>query len=188
MTIGWLFVLSCTVLLAQLPFLQQWLIWDRVEIYQGEWWRILTGNITHTNSVHMAMNLTALIVLTMIHKQYYHGRDFWLSVWVMMCLIGVMMLFTQFGTYAGLSGVLHGLFVWGVVMDMKNKIPFSKLLLMGVIFKLCYETFMEGDGLTQSMIEASIAYQAHWVGAIVGLIFALYRLTVLEKKPANGYQ
>ncbi len=170
------------MVLAQLPYFHQWLIWDRVEIHHGQWWRILTGNITHTNSVHMWMNLAALIVLTMLHRRYYHGRDFWLSVWTMMCLIGVVMLWTQFGTYAGLSGVLHGLFVWGVVMDIKHKIPLSKLLLLGVFLKLSYETYMEGDGLTQSMIEASIAYQAHWVGAIVGFIFALYRIMVLEKK------
>ncbi|MDD1782421.1 rhombosortase [Enterovibrio sp. ZSDZ35] len=160
-------------LIAQIPEIQQRLVWERADILSGQWWRIVTGNLIHTNLAHIAMNLAALAALTFLHRQYYQMRSMVIMVWCMMVVIGLVMFLSPFDWYAGLSGVLHGLFVWGVVRDIQYKVPLGWPLLVGGFAKMSYEAYSGGDSVTAQMIEAGVAYQAHWAGAIVGLLFAL---------------
>ncbi|ATF08716.1 rhombosortase [Candidatus Enterovibrio altilux] len=155
------------------------IVWDRVEIETGQWWRIVTGNITHTNEMHLAMNLAALVILTLLHRRYYDVRSLMIMMWCMMVVIGIAMFWSPFAWYAGLSGVLYGLFVWGVINDIKNKIPLGWMLLMGTIFKLIHEAYIGKNFITAELIGAEIAYQAHWAGAIIGVLFALNTKKVL---------
>ncbi|WP_157490720.1 rhombosortase [Enterovibrio coralii] len=168
-----LLLIVIITLIAQIPAVQQILVWERADILAGQWWRIVTGNLTHTNLAHVAMNLSALAVLTYLHRQYYQMRSMVIMVWSMMLVIGLVMFFAPFDWYAGLSGVLHGLFVWGVVRDIQNKVPLGWPLLIGAFAKMSYEAYSGGDALTAQIIDAGVAYQAHWAGAIVGLLFAL---------------
>ena len=169
----WIIVVVILAIFAQIPFLHELLIWDRYAIESGQWWRLVTGNLTHTNGIHLLLNLMGLIVLAFLHHSYYRGKAFWSSIWCMMVLIGCAMFFSSFSTYAGLSGVLHGLFVFGIVRDIQQRVPLGWLMLFGVLIKLCFEYFSGGDNFTAEMINASVAYQAHWVGALIGLLFAL---------------
>lgn len=169
----WVIVLSLIMILAQVPMIHQLILWDRDFIIQGQWWRILTGNLTHTNEIHLGMNLAALVALALLHRQYYRERCVVLLVWGAMPIIGLGMFFTNFSTYAGLSGVLHGLFAWGVIRDIQNQLPFSRLLLFGLLAKLCWEVYSGSEGATSALIEAHVAYQAHWIGAVTGGIVAV---------------
>ncbi|MDD1793015.1 rhombosortase [Enterovibrio sp. ZSDZ42] len=168
-----LVLLVVITLFAQVPVVHQALVWDRLDIHAGQWWRIVTGNLTHTNAIHMMMNLAALFVLVWLHRAYYSSRALIMMLASMMLVIGLVMFLSPFDWYAGLSGVLHGLFVFGVVRDIQNKVPLGWLMLMGVAIKLVYEAYTGGDSMTAALIEAGVAYQAHWAGAAVGLIFAL---------------
>ncbi|WP_325892059.1 rhombosortase [Grimontia sp. NTOU-MAR1] len=166
-------LLAIIILIAQIPIIHQLMVWDRTDILAGQWWRIVTGNLTHTNFIHLAMNLTGLVVLTFLHREYYGSRSLIPMIWVMMVVIGAVMFVSPFDWYAGLSGVLHGLFVWGVVRDIQNKVPLGWIMLAGVIVKLGYEAYTGGDAMTADLIEAGVAYQAHVAGALVGIAFAL---------------
>ena len=35
---------------------------DRLRVVQGEWWRLLSGNLVHYGLYHLLMNLAALLV------------------------------------------------------------------------------------------------------------------------------
>ncbi|OEE58803.1 rhombosortase [Enterovibrio norvegicus] len=168
-----LVALVALTLIAQVPTVHEALVWDRLDIQAGQWWRIVTGNLTHTNAIHMAMNLAALLVLALLHRRYYAPRSLLAMLWTMMVAIGAVMFISPFDWYAGLSGVLHGLFVFGVVRDIQNKVPLGWVMLVGVALKLVHEAYTGGDSMTAELIEAGVAYQAHWAGAAVGLIFAL---------------
>lgn len=172
-TFGVVFVLIMLIIMAQFPLLHQLLVWDRQQIQAGQWWRIVTGNITHTNVNHLAMNVVGLLVITWLHYRYYAKYSIALFIWVLMVLIGLALFFTPFDWYAGLSGVLHGLFVWGVVKDIQHKVPLGWLMLCGILIKLLLDTVNQGDVMTATLIEANVAYQVHWVGALVGLVFGL---------------
>lgn len=162
------------IIIAQLPVLHDILAWDRTAILSGQWWRIITGNLTHSNYMHMIMNLAGLIVLVFLHHSYYKGAHVLFMIWVMMLAIGIVMFFTPFSWYVGLSGVLYGLLVWGAIKDIQCKVPLGWLLLIAVFGKLIFDTYYQDNALTVRIIEVSLAYQAHWTGALVGLLFALY--------------
>lgn len=161
------------VFIAQIPMIHELLAWDRAEIQSGQWWRVFTGNITHTNYFHLLMNVSSLLLLALMHHAYYKTFSIVFMVCVMMIVIGVVMFFTSFDWYVGLSGVLYGLFVWGAVKDIQNKRSLGWLMLFGALLKLLFDTFNQEEGLVANLIEASVAYQAHWAGALVGLVFAV---------------
>jgi rhomboid family GlyGly-CTERM serine protease len=174
--VGFLFIL---IVIAQFPVVQELLIWDRTAIESGQWWRILTGNITHTNVTHMLMNLVALWVLALLHKDYYQDNTLTLLTLFMMPVIGLLMFFTPYSSYAGLSGVLHGLFAFGIIRDIQYQQPLGYLLFVLFFGKLIGELWTLGGSFNASLIEANVAYQAHWAGALIGLFAAL----LIEKPP-----
>lgn len=171
-------LLMMLAIVAQFSGFHSLLAWDREQIQAGQWWRIVTGNITHTNIAHLGMNLAGLVLIAWLHHRYYARYSALLLIWILMVAIGIALFFTPFDWYVGLSGVLHGLFVWGVVKDIQHNVPLAWLLLFGIVVKLVIDLVNNGDALTASLIEANVAYQAHWVGAVLGLLFALkYRKT-----------
>ncbi len=167
------------ILIAQLPVIHEYLIWDRAAIEKGQWWRVLTGNITHTNVIHMLMNLSALWILAVLHKMYYQDKTWILLTGIMMPVIGLLMFFTPYSSYAGLSGVLHGLFAFGIIRDIQYKQPLGYLLLVLFLGKLLAELWTLDTSYSASLIEAQVAYQAHWIGALIGFFSAF----IIEKSP-----
>ena len=72
--------------------------------------------------------------------------------------------------YVGLSGVLHGFFVWGALMDIKHNEKTGYLLLIGVIAKIIHEQIYGASADVEQLIGASVATDAHLYGAIGGLV------------------
>jgi rhomboid family GlyGly-CTERM serine protease len=155
--------LAIIIVIAQIPDIHQFMVWDRAEIEAGQWWRIITGNLTHTNIKHLVINLAGLAALYALHGRHY-DEPLMMPIAGMMLMIGLVMFLTPFDWYAGLSGVLYGLFAWGCVKDITNKFPPGKLLLAGLVIKLIFDSANVGMGITETLIEANVAHQAHWAG------------------------
>lgn len=86
--------------------------------------------------------------------------------------------------YAGLSGVLHGFFVWGAFQDIKHKVRFGWLLMIGVWLKVAYEQVFGQDPNLANFIEANVAINSHLYGAFAGVI-AIVFLFALNKAKAT---
>lgn len=166
-------ILIVIMFIAQIPEVHPLFVWDRIEIQNGQWWRIFTGNLTHTNMNHLGMNIAGLLLITWLHASYYEKYAVGLMIWIMMGAIGLALFLTPFDWYVGFSGVLHGLFVWGVVKDIQQKVPLGWLMLFAILAKLTLDVINKGDSMTAALIEANVAYQAHWIGAFVGFLFAM---------------
>lgn len=154
------------------PLSGEWLAYDRYAIQGLETWRILTGNIVHTNGYHLLLNLAGLALLWALHGEHYRiGRFLKVFVW---CSIGTSVGLYFFAEnliwYAGLSGALHGIFVWGACMDINAQIRSGWLLLAGVAAKIGYEQISGSSTQIAALIDAKVAVDAHLFGAISGLI------------------
>ncbi|WP_434360834.1 rhombosortase [Parasalinivibrio latis] len=158
--------------LAQLPTFSPWLDWQRQAIEHGQWWRILTGNLTHTNFIHLVMNGAALTVITFIFRAHYRESTFLIQISLLSVAVGLAMFFSDYRQYAGLSGVLHGLFVIGAVADIRGGDRVGWLLLAGVFAKILWEQVFGASADTAELIGASVATEAHLAGGIVGLAIA----------------
>lgn len=185
------FIIACLVLVAGYfePLASEWLAYDRYAIEGWETWRLFTGNLVHTNVNHLLLNLAGLILLSLLHYPHYRTLRF-LKVFTWCAIatsLGIYFYSPSLIGYAGLSGALHGVFVWGACMDIRNKTPSGWLLLIGVIGKIIYEQNFGSSQEIADLINATVAIDAHLYGGIAGFILFLLMPGVgLFKRKKSG--
>ena len=146
-------------------------------ISQGEIWRLITGNVLHTNLWHLLMNLAGFWVIVFLHEVHYKRHpEKLVLLFVCLCLlegIGLYLFYPGLKAYVGLSGMLHGLFAFGAMMDIRKGYYSGYLLLVGVIAKVAYEQYFGATESITELINARVATESHLVGLICGLLCAL---------------
>jgi|TARA_B110000208_G_scaffold11952_1_gene14782 rhomboid family GlyGly-CTERM serine protease len=173
-----LVVLICLISSLAFIFDKQvsWLfIYNRDLISQGEVWRIFTGHFLHTNGYHLLLNLSAILLLWALHGQFYQyvSYTFLFIMTAITTSVGLYIFSPDLHQYVGLSGVLHGVFIFGALMDIKNKDKTGYLLFIGVWLKIADEQYSGASQDVAELIGANIAIDAHLWGAIGGLLFSL---------------
>ncbi|MCL1059209.1 rhombosortase [Shewanella gelidimarina] len=163
------------------------LAYRRDLIFDGQWWRLLTGNFLHTNAWHLFMNLAGLWVILLLHEQHYRARSLAVIIIVvalsLMQGVGLLLFFPETKGYVGLSGMLHGLFVYGAVLDITKGLKTGYLLTLGVILKVIYEQTYGASSEVTALIGARVATEAHFVGLVSGFIClgSVYAVRKLKK-------
>ncbi|WP_158969626.1 rhombosortase [Paraglaciecola sp. L3A3] len=173
-------VMICIVIISLLAYIYEdsligILVYERNYIGEGELWRLLTGHFFHSNLNHLLLNLAGLVLLWALHGQHYQTVEYLIFFIFSALFTGVCLyIFSpKIYSYVGLSGVLHGIFIWGVIYDVRKKVPGGYVLLTAVIAKVLYEQIYGAEENIQSLIEAPVAVDAHMWGAISGLLFSL---------------
>ncbi len=178
-------ILALLVLISQAIGLTT-LAYDRSLIESSEVWRIITGNLVHLNAPHLGLNLLGVLFLWLLH-----GDDYRLSHYLIVALtaglsvtLGLYAINPALDFYAGLSGVLHGLFVWGVILDFLAKRKTAWLLASGLVAKLVAEVWLGGDSATEMLLGAPVVTQSHLYGTVGGLAAGLV-LTLAQRATAR---
>jgi len=162
-------------------------VYNHSLISQGEYWRLFTGHLLHTNGYHLLLNLAAIILLWALHGQFYHYINYSL-LFICSALITSFGLYTfspELQQYVGLSGALHGIFVWGAMMDIRHKEKTGYLLFIGVWLKIANEQYIGASENVAQLIEASVAIDAHLWGAIGGMFFSFCYFSYLSLNKTN---
>ena len=137
-------------------------------ISHGELWRTFTGHFFHTNGIHLLLNLAALALLWALHGHFYDIKSYSLLfiLSALICSAGLYFFSPETRQYVGLSGVLHGIFVFGAIMDIRHKDKTGYLLFVGVWLKIAHEQFYGASEQVSSLIDANVAIDAHLWGAV----------------------
>ncbi|MEZ9975233.1 rhombosortase [Vibrio breoganii] len=175
------FLIAFSLLLASfmIPAVSTALRWEHDLIATHQWWRLITGNFTHTNAYHLLMNLAGLWIISYL----FHARWKKLSTYIALIstFIGIGLLFTQTQIYYGLSGVLHGLFALYAYQEVTRGKRSSWFLLAGLGLKL----LAENSGLvtlsTAELINARVSTESHLIGSLSGLAIALLARKLLKQ-------
>lgn len=119
---GGLFLLQSQAL----PLLE----FSRSAIADGELWRLLTGNLMHSNGWHLLMNIGGLLLATLLVGHLFSKRHFITLAISNGLVVGVLIywLNPEIEYYVGLSGYLHGLFIYGALLGLSQSISLKKLL------------------------------------------------------------
>lgn len=171
----WLIALitACTLLFATIT--NQQLSFDRAMIADGEVWRLITGNLAHTNLWHLLINLAGLCITYGLFRDHLGQANLpilMLLLWLAVGL-GIWWWCPNTGWYMGLSGSLYGLFVWGAVQDIHRGRTISGcLLLSAVVLKLVIDSAF-ADTTTSILIDARVHIESHIIGAASGLLLGL---------------
>jgi rhomboid family GlyGly-CTERM serine protease len=173
----WLFpALGLTVLMALVQALpadwQDLLIYARIEVAEGQVWRLLTGNFIHLGWGHLVLNVAGLLAMAVLFAQDRRAGQW--AADLVICSIG-----TSLGLYlfnpeifwcVGISGVLHGLFVIGALAWVVSGISLGKWLLLGISLKLIWEQTMGEMPFSGGIVGGSVVTDAHLWGALSGLM------------------
>jgi rhomboid family GlyGly-CTERM serine protease len=161
------------------------LVYRRSAISQGEMWRLFSGHLFHTNIFHLLLNLSAVVLLWALHGQFYSIKNYTLLLLTSMSItsIGIYFYAPDLEQYVGLSGALHGVFIFGAICDIQTKDKTGYLLFAGVVLKILHEQVYGASSDVVNLIEANVAIDAHLWGAIGGVLFSLcYFLNAKKKK------
>ena len=172
---------SLLCVLFQLEPIQAWVVWDSNAIAEGHWWRILTGNFSHTNYSHLLMNLAGLWIISYLFQP--SKKQLVLALLVISLVTGIALLFSSIQIYVGLSGTLHGLFGLFALSEALNGRRSSWLLVLGLIAKIAWEQFVGPSSTTGELINARVAIEAHLAGTLTGGSMAI--ISFLMGKKAN---
>jgi rhomboid family GlyGly-CTERM serine protease len=164
--------------------LSAFFIYNRDLINDHQFWRLLTSNFLHTNSYHLFMNLLALILLMKLHIKNFTFLSY--TIVFLFCSVGTTLgiyLFAEdIKLYVGLSGVLHGVFVYGVYLDIKKGFKYSWVLMLLVWLKILYEQFFGANEALSELINSRVAIEAHLYGAVSALVCCLITEIYLQYK------
>lgn len=169
--------------------LVSWLQFDRQAILAGDYWRLWTGHLLHTNHWHLLMNVAGFVVILMLHGNYYRCWTFLFLLLSGTGLIGLALLFWSpaISLYVGLSGWLHALLVFGACEDIRRQWSSGWLILAGVAAKVGWEQWQGANSDLVMLIEADVAVDAHLYGAITGVVLfiAVFSFRQLSQRPQS---
>ena len=166
-----LILLSLTSITALYEPILSLFVWDKTAIAAGQWWRILSGNFAHTNFAHCMLNLTALWLIALIFKP--QGQRYLIIILCINLGVGLGLMVSDLHQYVGLSGTLHGVFIYFALRECLDGQRSSLLLVLAVALKVIWEQWQGPLPFSHSLIQAPVAIQAHLTGAIVGSMLAI---------------
>jgi rhomboid family GlyGly-CTERM serine protease len=172
-----LLVAAAATCVQALPeFVSSILQFDRGAIAVGQWWRVVTGHLTHFDANHLAWDIGALVALGLVCESISRRAVAVALGSSMLAISAAVWAFQpQFEIYRGLSGLdcaLFGLFATSLLQERRTApVLLGAFALLGVGAKCVFElgtgstAFASGDGYAPVPL-------AHLVGALCGIASA----------------
>ena len=145
---------------------------NRELVEQGDVWLLLSGHIVHLNWPHWLLNMAGLAVVAFFFSSHASVKQ-WLTVIIVsacMINIGLWWLMPEIRSYVGLSGVLHGLFLYGALREIRFYPTSGYVLTCVLIAKLVWEFFNGALPGSEDMTGGRVLTEAHLLGAIGGIL------------------
>ncbi len=167
------------------------LVYDRVQILNGEWWRFVTGHLVHLDLQHLVTNVGALLALGLLYETSDFGGPGRLAGGIvgfsaLMISAALFLGFPAMACYCGLSAVLNALYV-ALTLGMWRETG-HKLWLAAFGLDLAKIGWEAAIG---PVFSSSLAWPphigAHVAGVIAGCIFAGWCMLVANKNDSTGW-
>jgi len=158
------------------------LAFHRLLIIEGEFWRLISGHLVHSNTWHYLLNLASLTMIALLFGSLMSNINW--SFAFLFCALFVsgcyLVLAPQYTSYVGLSAVLYGVIIVGALLDLKDNKLVAIILLLVVTGRVIWQQF---DGPSEELAELvnnRVAVESHLFGIISGYLFGLYKLFSLN--------
>lgn len=166
----------------------QLLRFDRELLLQGQWWRAFTCVLVHFSGNpftflgftfllpwHLFLNVLGLLILVLLcPERLSYGvwlrRLFFLSGGMS---LGLFFFEPEFSRYVGLSGVMHGFFLLGLLPQVLKKDLVASGFLLYLFGKLGYELYAGAAVSDEAAIGGTVLLGSHMWGAVSGLVYGV---------------
>lgn len=163
----WVLVLLMTFMTQYADLLHS-LRYDRQLVAGGSWWLLFSGHLVHANWPHWALNMAGLGIVALFFSRYGSPLQ-WLWVFLMAALFagtGVYLFNPALSSGAGLSAVLHGLFVFGALHEIRYHPLSGYILLLLLCGKLAWEFMLGPVTGADTLTGVQVITDAHLYGAL----------------------
>jgi rhomboid family GlyGly-CTERM serine protease len=162
---------------------------DRQAIFQGQVWRLVTGNVVHWSLEHFFLDVGPFLIVGVLYERYFQRQYPWILLTSAVAVGGgVLLLAPEMGTYRGLSGVDSGQFAaaLGVEFWLAARQPrrWAWVAPAAAIFilKILYECgsgqmFFGTESLGNIGVPIPVAHAAGTLGAVAFLLSAARRVS-----------
>ncbi len=183
----WLAILLLSAAVQAADLVPAWRF-DRRLISDHAYWLVFSAHLAHLNWTHWGLNMAGLGIVAFFFSSYG-------SLWQWLLVLLVSAVFVSLGiywwnpevvTYVGLSGVLHGLFLYGALREIKYYPASGYVLLALLVGKLAWEFYNGAMPGSEELTAGRVVTDAHLYGAIGGVAsFVLIQaLTSLREQSA----
>jgi rhomboid family GlyGly-CTERM serine protease len=152
------------------------LVFDREAIQQGEWWRLVTGHLVHSDPYHAWWDIPAFALLAVMLEQIDRRGTMVVTLLAILTInmwlwLGIPNLLR----YAGLSGIINGLFSL-LLYRLWQRRPHIVIAMIAILYmtKLEVEAF-SGQALLTNTLWPSVP-SVHLAGVAAAVI-----LIIIEK-------
>ncbi len=149
--------------------------YDLDALAAGEIWRILTANFIHLGWNHLWLNLAGFLMIGWLFADEVPVAA-WCVVLLVSCAASSLGLYwwtPEAHWVVGMSGTLHGLFVFGALRWVMRGDRMGWGLLLGVGAKLAWEQTSGAMPFSTGVVGGPVVTDAHLWGAIGGLCAGL---------------
>jgi len=148
------------------------LSYERGELAQGQWWRVLSAHFVHLDAQHALLNALGLVLMwALFARDYTPWR--WLAIYLFSaaCISAGLWVFNpEVQWYVGASGALHGVMAAGTLAHLRRRDLDGWILAIFMVAKLGYEQYA---GAMPFAGGANTIVDAHLYGAAGGFALAL---------------
>jgi len=162
------------------------LAYQREAVAAGQWWRLLSANFLHLGWYHLLLNLLGLWTLLLLCPEPLPAKAWLLRLLVLglAVTLGVHVLAPQWRSYVGFSGILHGLFLLGLLPQALRRDGIALAALACLAGKLAWEAFSGTPISDEQALGGRVAQEAHWFGIIAALCYAAVAGLLRQRPPA----
>jgi len=166
----WLLMFVISFLLQFFDRVDGWRF-DRGLVEQGEVWLLFSGHIVHLNWSHWLLNMAGLAIVAFFFSAHAGFKQWLVVILFSACVIsaGLWWWMPDIHYYVGLSGVLHGLFLYGALREIRFYPASGYVLTAVLIVKLSWEFFNGALPGSEEMAGGRVLTEAHLLGAIGGV-------------------
>ena len=166
----WLVIFAVSAVL-QIAWVESWRF-DRDLVAQGHVWLLFSGHIVHLNWSHWLLNMAGLAIVAFFFSSHASFRQWLAVILVSACVIniGLWWWMPEISNYVGLSGVLHGLFLYGALREIRFYPVSGYVLTLVLIGKLVWEFFNGALPGSEDMTGGRVLTEAHLLGATGGTL------------------
>lgn len=146
--------------------------YERTAIANGEYWRLVSGQLVHLGFGHLWPNLAALAIIGVLFDDVFRPRDWWRAAAASAAAInlGLYAFEPDVLWYVGISGVLHGFVAAGAFALVLQRQAIGAVLAAGLVAKLSFEQLVGPVPFTAESVGGPVVVAAHLYGALGALL------------------